>query len=381
MNGQELLKEDGQFFTDEELLEMDDALFQTSGEIMKKISGITSIIGKHDNSVQRLRREYLSLRSILKDKKKALEEEQNEKGVWKDKANSLHNKYEALKAKYEELEKGLERANREKDDGLGEIRKLEKQLIEQREEYRTREKSYEEIRQDYRERYEEEKAQKEQAESDFQQCRKDYEILQECLKKESEALKAKESETEEQKKQLQAKNDRIQSLDEKVRRYEGQRENMPFLVRLCDAYDCIMEKRDELPREFFECLQNVVPSDDFDRFLSRALEPSFPVYYHDAVQSFLVVCRHRGEVSDETVKKALSVLDALLSIVLDFGNRYFEEERFVRIQIEAGDPFDKLLCRYIDEGGGIYGKIVEVWLHGFKDEKKNKVYCSYVEGE
>lgn len=153
MNGQELLKEDGQFFTDEELLEMDDALFQTSGEIMKKISGITSIIGKHDNSVQRLRKEYLSLRSILKDKKKALEEEQNEKGVWKDKANSLHNKYEALKAKYEELEKGLERANREKDDGLGEIRKLEKQLIEQREEYRTREKSYEEIRQDYRERY------------------------------------------------------------------------------------------------------------------------------------------------------------------------------------------------------------------------------------
>lgn len=381
MDDQNLEKESGQLLTDEELLEIDNVLFQTGGDIMKKSNEIAQILNNLDHSLRRLRREYLSVRAGLKDKKKAFMEEKKEKEELERSIDLLAKKYEVLKEKYAELKSKLENANREKDKMSGRLQELENQLSEQEKESGAREAGFEQFRKDYRQFYDDAKSQKEKAQADFEQCRELCKSLQERLNRESEKKEANEREAEELKKQLQAQNDEFRSLDEKVRQYERQRENMPFLIRLSDACDSIVEKRDELPREFFDCLQNVVPLDDFERFLSGALDPSFPVYYHDAVQSFLAACRRRGEVSDETVKHVLGMLDALLSAVLDFADKYFEKERFFRISVGEGDRFDQQLCRYIGADGGIYGKIVKVWLHGFRDGKENKVYCSYVEGE
>lgn len=220
------------------------------------------------------------------------------------------------------------------------------------------------------------------------QCKKNFEKTEAALADEREKCK-KEKETvqkignnylslKQSYEDLQKENS---ELKKKMEAVNLQQEKMPALMRLYHAYQSVMEKKSMLPQEFFEYMQSVVPLDDFDGFLPGALRESYPVSFYQTVQSFITVCNLHGEVSGETLKDTLCTLDTLLSAVFDLGSAYWKAQKLSRIDIEAGDPYDSDLCRYIDEKGEEYGNIVKVWLHGFRDEKKNETYRSYVEGE
>lgn len=388
MNDQELLKEGGQLLQDEEILEMDGIFFRAGEDIMKKSGEIDQILRNLNGPFQKLRKECLSARTSANDRKKALKEEKKEKEELADKADLLLKKHKELKADYEKQKSELDCANLEKEKMTEQLQELKTRLSEREREYQARETECRQRLEEYRQYYADARGDKEKAEDDLRKCQSDLEVekkhadeLQGLLEKEFAEKKTGVKEKEELEKQLRAREDEICSLGGKVRQYELQRQNMPFLTRLYDAYYGMMEKKEELPREFFDRLQNVMPAEDFDLFLSRALEPTFPVSYYLSLQAFLAVCGRYGEISGDAVKEALFLSDRLLSVILDFGETYYKEEGLTRLHIEAGDQFDRSLCKYVDESGGMYGKIGKVWLHGFRDGKKNKVYCSYVEGE
>ncbi len=211
--------------------------------------------------------------------------------------------------------------------------------------------------------------------------RQHAEILQRDLDKELAEKEQREREMQDLRDQLQTETSKANVLDQKVQQYAAQEQRMPIVMKLYQAYNSMMEKRDELPEELFERLQNVVPTDHFDSFLPKVLKPSFPISYYLSVQAFMAMYSHNGQMSGEAMREALRVSDDLLSAVFDFGSEYFKEEKLIRLDRKAGDQFDHYMCKYIDGNGGMYGTIVRVWLQGFRDEKNNKIYCSYVEGE
>lgn len=361
-----LLKESEQFLTEEEILEIDGKLIKIDEVIMKKIGEIFELLGNNRNINSRLREAYhLAVTKLtekekdLKDKINILKKEEEEKKILIDKCNSLQQKYADLEKKNKELIAELDGVKKEKDE-------KERKLSEEKENSKWYIQHYTDARKD-----------KEKAESDLKQLRE----LQNNLNRELSEKEEKVKELENLKEQLSEKTEKVHTLSEENQQYILQQQKMPALIRLYNAYNSVMEKRNELPQEFFERLQSVVPLDNFDSFLSKALRRSFPVCYYASIQSFIVMCSHHEEVSGEAMKKAILVSDDLLSVIFDFESDYFKEEKIFRINKKEGDSFDSDLCKYIDENGGQYGNIVKVWLHGFRDEKNKKIYCSYVEGE
>ena len=350
-------REDGQLLTEGELLELDGILLKTNEDIIKKAGEIGGILRDKDGLIQRLRSAYLSAVASLREKDAALDANQNE------------------------LKKKLGYANQR-------MQGLEAELSKQEERYHQLETNAKQIQDVCNQHYANARADRDQAVADLRQAQEklaifsqDAKTLQERLTKELEDGEARKKDMQDLKDRLQSETSKAGILDEKAQQYAMREQKMPAIMRLYNAYSSMMERRNALPEAFFERIQSVVPLDDFDSFVPRVLKPSFPISYYLSVQSFMAVCSHSGQVSGGTIKEALRVSDDLLSAVFDFGSEYFKEEKLVRIDRKAGDQFDSYVCKYIDGNGGMYGNIVRVWLQGFRDEKNNKIYCSYVEGE
>lgn len=381
-------REDGQLLTEGELLELDGILLKTNEDIIKKAGEIGGILRDKDGLIQRLRSAYLSavasLRekdAALEDKSKTLNEEVKAKWDLKNHYDTLQQKYAELDANQNELKKKLGYANQR-------MQGLEAELSKQEERYHQLETNAKQIQDVCNQHYANARADRDQAVADLRQAQEklaifsqDAKTLQERLTKELEDGEARKKDMQDLKDRLQSETSKAGILDEKAQQYAMREQKMPAIMRLYNAYSSMMERRNALPEAFFERIQSVVPLDDFDSFVPRVLKPSFPISYYLSVQSFMAVCSHSGQVSGGTIKEALRVSDDLLSAVFDFGSEYFKEEKLVRIDRKAGDQFDSYVCKYIDGNGGMYGNIVRVWLQGFRDEKNNKIYCSYVEGE
>jgi len=388
-NDQDCISQDGcRFLADGELLEMDGILLKTNEEIIKKAGEISEILRVKDSLIQKLRSAYLSAVAALKekdasleDKSKTLSEEVRSKWDLKNHYDSLQQKYTELDTNHNELKGKLDHANQR-------IQKLEDELSKQEDRYHVLETNAKQTQEVYRQHYTDARADRDQAVSDLRQAQENLtrisqnaKTLQERFTKELEDGEARQREAQDLRDRLQSETSKADILDEKVQQYALREQRMPAIMRMYSAYSSMMERRKELPQEFFERIQSMVPMDDFDRFLSRVLKPSFPISYYLSVQAFMTMCSHSGQVSGATMKEALRVSDDLLSAVFDFGSEYFKEEKLIRMDCKAGDQFDNYVCKYIDGNGGMYGNIVRVWLQGFRDEKNNKIYCSYVEGE
>lgn len=389
MNDQNCIsREDGQLLTEGELLELDGIMLKTNEDIIKKAGEIGGILRNKDGLIQRLRSAYLSavasLRekdAALEDKSKTLNEEVKAKWDLKNHYDTLQQKYVELDANQNELKKKLDYANQR-------MQGLEAELSKQEERYHQLETNAKQIQDVCNQHYVNARADRDQAVADLRQAQEklaifsqDAKTLQERLTKELEDGEARKKDMQDLKDRLQSETSKAGILDEKAQQYAMREQKMPAIMRLYNAYSSMMERRNALPEAFFERIQSVVPLDDFDSFVPRVLKPSFPISYYLSVQAFMAVCSHSGQVSGGTIKEALRVSDDLLSAVFDFGNEYFKEEKLIRIDRKAGDQFDSYVCKYIDGNGGMYGNIVRVWLQGFRDEKNNKIYCSYVEGE
>lgn len=382
------LRESRGLLGDSDLLELDAMLLKANEELTRKAGEIGKILVERDSKVQQLRRAYLAAVAVLKEKEEALarkagalDQSTREFSELKSCYNLLRQDFQKLEQNRDALASDLACANQQKNDKQEQIGKLEADLDRKEEERQTLVSNYIQAQKDYNQYYTDFNNEKDRVKSELKQVqdelereRKSAESLQMRLDTEMDEKAAIE-------KAMQDLDSRVGGLDEKVQRYEARERKMPAVMRLYDAYNGMMERRAALPGEFFERLQNVVPPDDFDGFLSRALRRSFPISFHLSIQSFIAVCNNSGQVPGEAVKEALSVSDDLLSAVFEFGSAYFKEEKIVRIDCRAGDEFKNHLCKYIDGNGGSYGNIVRVWLQGFRDERDNVVYCSYVEGE
>ena len=383
-------KEKDTFFTDEEFRNMDGMLLETNREIMKKAGEICECLGKRDNAVSNLRKAYCQAAEALKekdadlqDKGDMLEREVQEKQAWIDKCEALQEKNRMLEDEKRSLEEKLGAAALEEKEFKNQIA----QLSRQEEHYQTLKAGFEQIQRECNQHYIDAKNGREKAKAELKQCRDELaketekaHQLQTALDREAGQREEKERETEQLRGELSEKDKEICALSEIKQQYIAQRQKMPSLMRLYEAYEDIMEKRDELPREFFECLQKVMLLDDFDRFVPAALERSFPIACYLSLKSFIAVSGY-GEAPEEAMKEALLCSDQLLEEVFAFGSEYFKEEKLFRIHIEKGEPFDDEWCIYINGKGGMYGDIANVWLHGLHDEKNEKIYHSYVEGE
>ena len=374
-----MTKEKGRFYAEDEFRDMDGMLLETNSEIMKKAGEIWEILGKRDHAVSSLRKAYSLVVEALKEKdeelqmkKTLLEKEEQEKQGWID-------KYRVLQEQNKTLEEKLNGAKQEKEMLQNRIRQLEQ--------YQTLQEEFEQIRRDCNQHYTDAKHDRDEARSELKQCREELEKetekvihLQETLEEEIRQREDKEREVGQLNSQLLEKEKEIHTLKEIKQQYRWQRQKMPILMGVFDAYSAIMEKRDQLPREFFECLQKAMPVDDFDRFVFAALNRSFPISCYLSLKSFIAVSGS-GQVPEKAMKEALRCSDRLLEEVFVFGSEYFKEEKLFRIELEKGDPFEDDVCTYINGRGGMYGDIADVWLHGLRDEKDDRIYHSYVEGE
>ncbi len=371
------------FFTEDELSGMDGMLLETNSEIMKKAGEICGILGKRDSAFSSLRKAYRLTEETLKEKEDQLEKEEREKQEWMDKCNALQEKNRILEEAKGSLETKLNALGKEKEVLESRI----SQMSSQEEHYQTLRNEFEQIRHDCNQHYTDAKNDRDEAKAELERCRDDLaeetekaEQLQTALNTERGQRQKIESEAKEMRSQLIEKDNEIHTLSETNRQYRSQSKKMPALMGLYDAYDAIMEKREELPHEFFECLQKAMPMDDFDCFVSAALRRSFPIGCYLSLKSFISVSGG-GQASEEGMKKALRYADQLLEKVFAFGREYFKEEKLSRIHVEKGDPFEDDVCTYINGRGGMYGDIADVWLHGLRDEKDDRIYHSYVEGE
>lgn len=383
-------KERGIFFTEEEFRNMDGVLLETNSEIMKKAGEICEILGKRDDAFSSLRKAYcLAVEALkekdtdLQDKGEILEREAQEKQAWIDKCGALREENRTLEEEKRNLEEKLDAAGLEEESLKNRI----DQLSRQEEYYQTLKAGFEQVQRECNQHYTDAKNDREEAKYELKQCRDDLaeetekvKYLQTVLDREAGQREEKEREAERLRAELLEKDGELCALNEINQHYISQRQKMPSLMRLYEAYDAMMEKRDELPREFFECLQKVMPLDDFDHFVPAALKRSFPIACYLSIKSFIAVSGS-GQVPEKEMKKALRCSDHLLEEVFAFGSAYFKEEKLFRIDMEKGDPFDDELCIYINGKGGMYGDIANVWLHGLRDEKDEKIYHSYVEGE
>ena len=374
-----MTKEKGRFYAEDEFRDMDGMLLETNSEIMKKAGEIWEILGKRDHAVSSLRKAYSLVVEALKEKdeelqmkKTLLEKEEQEKQGWID-------KYRVLQEQNKTLEEKLNGAKQEKEMLQNRIRQLEQ--------YQTLQEEFEQIRRDCNQHYTDAKHDRDEARSELKQCREELEKetekvihLQETLEEEIRQREDKEREVGQLNSQLLEKEKEIHTLKEIKQQYRWQRQKMPILMGVFDAYSAIMEKRDQLPREFFECLQKAMPVDDFDRFVSASLNRPFPISCYLSLKSFIAVSGS-GQVPEKAMKEALRCSDRLLEEVFVFGSEYFKEEKLFRIELEKGDPFEDDVCTYINGRGGMYGDIADVWLHGLRDEKDDRIYHSYVEGE
>lgn len=381
-------KEDSRFLTEGEILELDGVLLKTNEEVIKKAGEISEILRIKDDLVRKLRGAYLLAAKALKEKDALLEEKGKKLSEEVQTRWSLKSAYDLLQQKYAKLETDHNEVKAKLIRASQRMQELETQLSTQEQRCRALESDSKQIQKDCSQYYTDARADKERAEADLRQARTDLEearqaaaALQERLDTERKDRDTREKEIKELGDRLQAETVRAGVLDEKLQQYASREQKMPTVTRMCRAYSSMVERRGELPEAFYERLQSVVPLDGFDSFLIRVMKPSFPISYYLSVQSFVTVYSHSGQVSSEGLKETLRVSDELLSAVFDFGREYFKEEKLVRLDCKAGDSFNGNVCKYIDGKGGLYGNIVKVWLQGFRDEKNNKIYCSYVEGE
>lgn len=364
-NSQEYFKENRQLLTMEKIFEMDGIFIENNDEIMLKISeieialgAIGKILGERGSVIKELRETCLSVMERLK--------------------------------KEEEEKKELEKRIRSQEQKYNNLKEAKKILDDKwREECKKQRENFEQSREDYKKYYEKEKDQKEKAESDLRsqeaelnEEKQRVSNLRAQIESEQAENQRKTGEVATLKNDLDVKNNQISELEEKVKQFQSKEEKMPALMRLYDAYNEVMEKKEGLPKAFTDHWQRVVPMDDFDSFLEKVFKRLFPINYYQSIQAFIARCDQSGEISDEDKKKALRVSDGLLSEIFVFGSKYLGEEKlFWMDDIKAGDKFDSGLCIYIDRKGTMFGNIAEVLLHGIRDEKNNKIYHSYVEGE
>lgn len=383
-----IAKEDIRFLTDGEILELDGVLLKTNEEVIKKAGEISEILRTKDDLVRKLRDAYLSAAKALKEKDALLEEKGRKLSEEVQTRWNLKSAYDLLQQKYEKLETDHNDVKAKLERASQRTQELGMQLSAKEQRCLKLESDSKQIQKDCSQYYTDARADKERAEADLRQiqtelteARQKAAALQERLEIERKDRDEKEKEIKELGDRLQAETARGDILDEKVQQYASREQKMPAVTRMCRAYSSMVERRGELPEAFYERLQSVVPLDGFDSFLIRVMKPSFPISYYLSVQSFVTVYSHSGQLSGEGLKEALRVSDELLAAVFDFGSEYFKEEKLVRLDCKAGDSFNGNVCKYIDGKGGLYGNIVKVWLQGFRDEKNNKIYCSYVEGE
>lgn len=388
-------KKDSAFLTGEELLEMDGMLFEAGDELAGKIGEIGEILRKKDSAARRLREAYRAVAAALNERDAVLEDQVKELGEREKREKELECGCEKLRQEYAELQavngtlrtRQADMAQRQ-ENSLRQIQELEDVISAKEKNCQLLEEKCSQIRKEYSQYYTDARNDKEKAESAMERLqnelaaeRQHAEILQRDLDKELAEKEQRAREMQDLRDQLQTETSKANDLDQKVQQYATQEQRMPIVMKLYQAYNSMMEKREELPEELFERLQNVVPTDHFDSFLPKVLKPSFPISYYLSVQAFMAMYSHNGQMSGEAMREALRVSDDLLSAVFDFGSEYFKEEKLIRLDRKAGDQFDHYMCKYIDGNGGMYGTIVRVWLQGFRDEKNNKIYCSYVEGE
>lgn len=293
-------------------------------------------------------------------------------GILQGKENALTTK-QVVGIMYELLE-SLEKRLYEADTENGNLRNQIERLPSQ-EDYQTLKEGIKQIREIC-------ERDRDKARRELEQCEKDLETekergrtLQEKLNKLKDTLDKKESDAESLEKELLESREKADAIGSQNQQYKNKIQKMPKLMRLYDAYDAIMEKKDELPQKVIEW----VPIDDFDSFLCRALKSSFPIGFYLAIES--LIKNNSEQMSDRTMEEALHISDQLLAEVFSFGSEYFEEKGLFRISVEKGNPFNEEL--YIDIGGkgGMCENVARVWLHGLRDGKEDKIYHSYVEGE
>lgn len=340
--------------TMEKILEIDGTFIENNNKITQKISEIGAAIGAIGGILEKSGSGIKELRETCCSVMKKLEKEMEEKRELEENIDSQKQEYKKLKDEKERLE----------GEWIEESKKQRKNIEKIQTDY-----------QKYQKYYENERNKREQEESKLRS------LKDELVSERSENQK-KSDEVETLKNDLDGKKGQISELKEKVDQFQSKERKMPALMRLYDAYNEVMEKKEGLPKAFTDHWQRVVPMDDFDSFLEKVFKRLFPINYYQSIQAFIARCDQSGEISDEDKKKALRVSDGLLSEIFVFGSKYFGEEKlFWMDDIKAGDKFDSGLCIYIDRKGTMFGNIAEVLLHGIRDEKNNKIYHSYVEGE
>lgn len=274
------------------------------------------------------------------------------------------------------LEDRLDDANQENENLRSQIERLPRQ-----EDYQTLNEGIEQILQICEKDIDEAKDELKQCKQELEAEKEKKEKLQGKLYELQNTLDEKEENEKNLKNDLKERKDEVSKLVAQNQQYEKKMEKMPALMQLYDAYDAIMEKKTRLTQGFIECIQKAMPMDDFDSFLCRALKRSFPIAFYLSLQSFIRSCSNSGQMFDGAMEEALHLSDQLLEELFSFGSEYFKEEELSRIGIEKGEPFEEEVCMYIGDEGGVYGNVVSVWLHGLKDEKEDRIYQSYVEGE